>query len=160
MKVIAKYKFPPSEERMPMKKYIKIEKIHLPKSHQSILGPSLVDKSAGISSDSIRKTINEYDSYLQKIVDYNKTERSQSNYNTNSNKYHKRNYSSSHKSGNVRKDKQNKTSSTNTGIKINYLDQNKKIVEDFNIRKPALRKDYFVFGMSDRPNTESKSSLI
>lgn len=42
-----------------------------------------------------------------------------------------------------------------TGLKIDFSDHNKKIVEDFNIRKPALRKDYFVFGMGDRANTES-----
>lgn len=41
------------------------------------------------------------------------------------------------------------------------LDRNRKQnTEDFQVRRPLARKDYFVFGMSDRTNPESKHFLI
>lgn len=50
-----------------MKKYIKIEKINIPKPNNPIKGSYLTDKASGISSDTIKKTIQEYDTYLQKV---------------------------------------------------------------------------------------------
>ena len=43
---------------------------------------------------------------------------------------------------------------------LSFVETKKTIIEDFTIRKPLVRKDYFVFGMGDRTNTESITILM
>ena len=93
MKVIAKYKFPLNEDKLPMKKYIKIEKIALPKQNNPFKSTLLNEQHSNISSDIIKQTIHEYDNYLEKIgaSPTKANKRSMSNHTVT--KFHKRNLS-------------------------------------------------------------------
>lgn len=58
LQVIAKYKYPVNDDHLPMKKYMKIEKIQLPKPDPVLKPATSKGKKLGFSSDSIKRTLN------------------------------------------------------------------------------------------------------